>query len=389
MKTVLAVLVVAICAALVAAQGTTVATQCKEAPSLIPDTFSLSYLQETRDSGVLYLTYIEPAWEEWEMFDIRELASDPFTATFTIDFTTAGLNLPTNYDLAATTPQCWFKTPQSYTRDNAATISRQTGTDKITVTFRQTGSLFCAVSPKTHDELRGKQQTSIDGTLNVRRYHCEDGTPTSSSEQLVVDGASKISMPDLYIHTDCTRTTFRFDAPYQLTSKQINGLALDISSLPTTVPNGDGTVNTILHSYTIDSTYMSNGARYYKNVLSFCTFGATLSESNNDNLTKTLFAQFADVQTTIKQSKVPSYCYNGKKDFDESDVDCGGSGSFNGCPPCVDSSQICNGNSDCVSGVCASHELAGKRCVALSSANTVFSAVTMAVVVIAAIVSNF
>jgi len=37
----------------------------------------------------------------------------------------------------------------------------------------------------------------------------------------------------------------------------------------------------------------------------------------------------------------------------------------------VDASQICNGNSDCVSGQCLPHKIAGKRCYAISSANGV------------------
>eukprot|EP00461_Guttulinopsis_vulgaris_P000826 UN00826 len=86
------------------------APQCEEPPSLIPDTFSISYSQDSGTSGTLYFTYIEPAWEEWQMFDIRELASDPFTAEFTVSFKDSGIELPSTFDITDTSA-CKFKTP--------------------------------------------------------------------------------------------------------------------------------------------------------------------------------------------------------------------------------------------------------------------------------------
>jgi len=349
--------------------------QCAQAPTLIPDTFSISYQPIDEDNGIVYFSYTEPSWENWQMFDIRELASDPFRATFTLNLTDANIKFSID--------DCTFRTPQSYSRPYAVVPSFSTTSPELfTLVFTQTGSLFCNAVPSKQDT-RGRQQYSVEGSLALRTYRCDATTllPTSGSDSVSIDAASKVSLPDLYVHRSCSRLTLTYESTSQLSLRQTDGLALDISALPT-MQRTDASIapNTILVSYTATRVpgKQSGGSDVYSNVLSFCTFNGSLSSEFNPigdaNGKGSLFVPGTDptqVSFNIKNSKIPSYCFNGIKDFDESDIDCGGNGQLNGCPPCVDASQICNGNSDCVSGQCLPHKIAGKRCYAISSANGV------------------
>lgn len=342
-------------------------TECSAVPAMIPDTFSVTYQPSTLYTGTAYFTYVEPTWDNWPQFDIRELASNPYTANFFVQYTNQNFNFSDPTDLSN---DCTFSTPQSYTRDNSwtAALVEVDGVSWLNLTFQQTGSLICTINA-VETNVQGAQQFSVEGTLSVRSYTCDDNDVVNGTTTSTLDATSKVAMPSFYDMESCQRLTVTIGIEGQLTTKQLDRISQYITALATPT-NTSITPTTLLHSYDLGTSYQHNGHTYYSNVISWCTFNGTLPTVIS---LPSLFTEL-DTNTQVNEatyllssSKMPSYCFDGILDFGESDIDCGGTGSLNGCAPCVDTSQICNGNTDCVSGECTAHELAGRRCATVNS----------------------
>lgn len=362
---------------------------------MIPDTFSVTYQPSTLQSGTVYFTYVEPTWDNWPQFDIRELGSNPFSSNFLVQYSNQNFEFvsASNTSLVASpSSTCTFSTPQSFTRDNSWTATIVKDSDNVewlNLTFTQTGSLVCTIAAE-QTNYQGSQQFSVAGTLAVRAYTCDESSVVNGTTTASIDATSKVAMPSLYSMESCQRLTVTIGIEGQLTTKQLTRISQYITDLSTATTSGV-TPSTILHSYDLGDSYSHNSRTYYNNVISWCTFNGTLPSTIQ---LSTLFVdlninnQLSDATYMISTSKIPSYCFDGVLDFGESDIDCGGTGLLNGCAPCVDTSQICNGNTDCVSGECTAHELAGRRCATINAATSSSLLLSVVVVTILATVSS-